>query len=172
MVQTPTAGIQILPEVIRAALTTLGADTSLSLNTSYGSAMTKAFLIKQVRYALALSGLTAGEGPILIGFARGGLSVAEITSALATALVNPEDASNMGAFAMASTIFWETLRLISDHDEVSPLNETISIGGRKGIPVQEGEGIQLFAFNPTGAALTTGAAVVGAFNLIGVWLNE
>ncbi len=172
MGNVPTTGIQILTDTFRVSVGTLASDTSLSINSTFGGGLSRAFLIKQMRYWLGWVNATDTQN-LVIGFCNGGMSAAEITSALSAGIANPDDASNWDALAQSAGILWETVRFL--HKEVGggmmQLSETISIGGRKGIPANEAAGIQLFVFNPNASALTTGSTITGGYNMIGVWLR-
>ncbi len=164
-------GIYNLPAAFRTALLTLNSDTALIIDNGYGTALKRAFLIKQIRYELGLEA-SDGDDMIIIGMANGGATIAEIASALATKLVDPGEASAWPSFISSKVILWETVRAIPGNEPQAVLNETISIGGGKGIPMAVNKGIQLFVFNPSANSLTTGATLLGLYQIIGVFMND
>ncbi len=167
-----TKGIQVLPETFRVAMLTLLTDTAIDLSTSYGSALVRSVLLKQIRMYFGATDGSAGDY-LIVGFARGDMTIAQIAAALSSALVDPKVLSQSDEFALRNGIFWQTVRgLHLNEAGFSVINETISIGGKKGIPIEKGIGIKAWAFNPTGNSVTTGAFVNGGYNLIGVFLED
>ncbi len=172
------SGIQMQPLRMNAdALGSLAADTAVVLNTGFGSGITQSFLIKQVRYAIQYGVVTQGDN-FIIGLCNGSATVAEIASAIRDVVTDVDDASNTQVAALHQVIFWETLRMVGSSGVLTGttsgnvLNETISIGGGKGIPAKEATGISVFAWNPNTGALTTGSVLSGLITLVGVWLND
>ncbi len=155
------------------ALGALAADTALVLNSTFGSGLTQSFLIKQVLMMFAINGLTADES-VIMGLANGSATVTEILAALTQNITNPDDASSPPVAAQRIIILWETLRVFTGvgGGGKATINEKISLGGGKGIPVKEATGMAIFAYNPSTGALTTGAVVNGLITLRGVWLND
>ncbi len=171
----PTEGIQILPEAIRAGTGALATDTSVILSTAYGgTTLTRTFLWKQLSVQFGWEGGNDGDH-VILGFSRGDVTVAELTAALATAIPDPTDASNWDDFVNTGFIYWQTLHMLSTESTDSNAhvwNETIKIGGSKGIPLKKDEGVQLFAFNPSNNALNSGTVLLGTFQLKGIWLDD
>lgn len=167
------AGLQTNPIRMNSdAIGNLGADTALVLNSTFGSGLTQSFLIKQVLYKLGVVALTVDE-TVIIGLANGSATVAEIVAALTANITNPDDASSPAVAAARQMVFWETLRtIVGGASKRSTIDESISLGGGKGIPVKEATGLAIFAYNPSTGALTTGALVDGLVVLRGVWLND
>ncbi len=167
-----TKGIQTLPESMRTALVTLASDTALDINTSYGSGLTRSFLIKQIRIYFGILDGTAGDA-VIVGFARGDMSIVQIAAALSSALIDPKVLSQSDEFALRNGIYWQTVRLLqAQASALSTVNEVISIGGKNGIPMEKGIGLKMWAFNPAGSSLTTGAVIAGGFALVGVFLED
>ncbi len=167
-----TQGIQTLPESMRTALATLATDTALEINSSYGSALTRSILLKQIRIYYGILDGTAGDA-VITGFCRGDMSLAQIAAALSSALVDPKVLSQSDEFALRNGIYWQTVRLLQGQaSALSTINETISIGGKKGIPVEKGIGMKMFAFNPAGSSFTTGAVIAGGYSLVGIFLED
>ncbi len=177
MAKNLTSGIQTLPELFRTIIGALASDTAVIVSADYSTGLTRDFLLKKIRTYVYLEDFTEAKAHI-IGFARGDMTIAEIGTALATQLKDPEDFQLWDSFANAKGIFWETLRLIggiqagnvATHTPI--WNETISIGGGKGIPLEAAHGIQIFLFNPDGSAVgEAGTTCVGGVQLVGVFME-
>ncbi len=167
-------GLQFQPIRMNSdALGTLAADTAIVLNNTLSTGLTQSFLVKQIELKLRFS--SSAEGNIIVGVCNGTATVAEIASAMRDSVTNPGDASSPQIAAQKSIIWWETLRMMASSNnglnEQPVLNETIKIGGGKGIPMKEGNGTQIFAWNPASAALTDGF-LHGLVVFKGVWLND
>ncbi len=154
------------------ALGTLGARTAAVLSSQFGTSINRTFLIKRVKYALMLSGITAGEGPFTIGLAPGDASLGEIAAAY-------DEINTVGPSDLTQERTQDNVWNIIQNSWVQPefestaviaeLHEEITLG--KGMPAVENAGVQLALFNHDAAALTTGAVVKGTVQLWGVWLK-
>ncbi len=176
MANTGPKGIQTLPAAFRQASGTLASDTARIVDNSY-QAITRDFLCKKIRVQLQQEDFPAGHS-WLLGFCRGDVTIAEISSILSTVLLDPEDFQLWDDFAQANGIFWETLNIISGNLTGSTgvpaglVNLTLSLGGGKGIPLEAAHGIAMFIFNPS--ANTIGAAntvTLGTYQLVGVFME-
>ncbi len=175
---SPAAGIQTLPEAVRStAMRSLASDTSVIINSSYGTALLQDFLLKKLRYQFILAAYNPASMYIM-GFCRGDMAIAEISAALATQLVDPQDFQSWDSFAQAKGIYWQTLRTLAgvtntaDAGEVINVDGDVSIGGKNGIPLEHGVGIQMFIFNPSGATTGTSETLNGLFQLVGVFMED
>ncbi len=179
MAPNPTEGIQTLPDMIRATVGSLASDTAIILWTVYATALKRDFLLKKLRVRLKMEfGNT--DDPVLFGFARGDMDIGSIGSVLANATPDPEDFGSWDEFALRNGIFWETLQLMNGpNGDASALllpapiwNDSITIGGGKGIPLEAEHGIQLFAFNPSNGNITNSSTnITGAIQLVGVFME-
>ncbi len=169
-------GLQSLTEnVDNVALGTLAARNALAIESAL-TGLTATFLVKRVRYFLALEGLTSDEGPLIIGCANGDATSAELTTAMnVTNTAGPADTTQSLTQDQAWIILRETLEALDTHDGVGVRADTTgkwhTMPGR-GIPMPEGQGIQCFIFNADSSALTTGALVKGLIEYQGVWLRD
>ncbi len=112
-----------------------------------------------------LKGATATEGAIAVGLAHGDLSVAEILEALTAELTDPDDiiqkerarrpVRKVGAFPVLSSN--EALK----HGDEIRTKVKFSVG--------DGHTLDMYAFNKSGATLTTGAAVQCSGVIYGRW---
>ena len=176
MAGDPTQGLVLLPSKFSTSVGTLAAGAALNLETGYASGnTTRRFVMRQVAYSLGWDTVgVAGAGVLIVGVCRGDADTAEIKAALETSLPDPDDVSTWDSYANLNIIVWKTLRAIYDSDTGSDtvLNETISVGGKKGIPFPEQKGFKAFIYNPASVAITTGTGIDGIINYRGVWVGE
>ncbi len=155
------------------ALGALAADASTTLVKLDG--LTRGFLLKKVIYALAYQAAATNDG-VIIGLAQASASVTEISTALgAMNISNPNDATNRIKMDQWMVVYWETIRMLHPDATgagVLAINESISIGGGKGIPWAEDDGVQVFAYNPSTSVLTTGGLIDGIVGFQGIWFND
>ncbi len=166
-----TEGLQTLSSVISTALGTLAAQTALQVGNDYES-IQRPFLCRKLHYRVGLFDTPVEKEDVIIGIASAGFNVTEIKTALETALIDPDDPTNLADMGRKMGIWWQSLRLLNALGD--GLNEEIKIGGKSGIPILEGttNGVQVFVYNPNGiTALTTGSSVAGVVMFQGVWLN-
>ncbi len=179
MAKPPTTGIQSLPDLVNTNLGAFASLTALQLSDDYaGTNLKRDLLVKRIRTQLTVKVMEADEA-VLLGFCRGDMTVAEIATALGTFLADPDSFQQWDNFVIASGIYWQTLHILGGNavsgTPVAGLeywNDDIQIGGGKGIPMEAGAGIQLFAFNQSGGAITTGPQVQGLYELVGVFLED
>ncbi len=175
----PTSGVQTLPNLLTTSLGALASLTALIIETDYAEGNLKRdFLLKRIRAQVAIKILEADE-QVLIGFCRGDMTIAEIATALGNNLPDPDDFQLWDNFVIASGIYWQTLKIFTGNAvsgtpvaRMMDWNDDIKIGGGKGIPLQADKGIQMFAFNSSGGALTTGSQLQGFYELVGVFLED
>lgn len=179
VVPTVHKGIQFQPlRMNNDAIGALGADTALQLNSAITTGLTQSFLVKQVDLRYNVISMNAGDN-VIIGLAVGTADVTMLASAIRDVTLDPDAPGERAEPATSNLIWWETLRSHSVSDTLgagagntSPINETISIGGGRGLPMKKDHGIQVFAYNPGSGAITLGSAVAGLIVLKGVWLND
>ncbi len=173
----PASGIVTLPDAIRTAVNALGQDTAFILTTAYATVLTRDFLCKKIRTQLRFED-GGRQDTFIIGFCRGDMTVAQILSALVTELPDPERYTDWQNYAELNGVFWETLKMITGEDitgqdassVLSSWNDTISLGGGKGIPFEAGHGVQMFIFNASGQTAASGS-VVGTYQMVGVFME-
>ncbi len=159
----------------KVALGTLAARAAIILTTQFNNP-TQSFLAKRIRYFLNLVGRTAADdGPIIIGAAHGDANVSEIAEAMVERNVNgQDDITSMLDQDTAWTVYQNTIIpivLFSLTEGESP-SEWLNFGGKNGIPLLEGSGMVIFAFNAGSNVLTTGQLVNGIAMVQGVWLRD
>ncbi len=156
------------------ALTTLGARTALLIETALTS-LAASFLLKRVRYWLKLVGVTADEGPHLVGIADGNANTTEIIDSMTvTNTLGPHDRSQMLNQDRAWTVLRDSVRMMRTvHSDTTKYltGGWVKFKGR-GIPMKESAGMQAFIFNASDAALTTGSVIEGMIEYQGVWLRD
>ncbi len=158
------------------ALTTLGAQSAIIVNTQF-STPTASFLAKRVRYFLQIVGRsTADNGPLIIGCAHGDALATEIESAMNERNVNgPSDVTSVLDQDLPWTVYQTTLRkfeIQGDQTYAQVSSGWMKFPGRNGTPLLEGSGMVVFIYNAGGAGLTTGSVVEGIVQVQGVWLND
>ncbi len=146
-------GISVINVSESLPLSTLASNTVLASNSdAFGR---EAFVVSTDLY-WSIRGLTATEGPIVVGVAHNDYSVAEIQEALSvTGMEDPGDqiAKEQGR------------RLVRRSGQFSgvaaneALNDGKLIRTRLRFMVQELFGLSFFAWNISGATLTTGATI-------------
>ncbi len=145
-------------------LSTLANATALS--GSLVAALTEDLYCISADLTWSIQGLTPGEGPVYVGVAHGDYSDTEITEALTVSLTGP-----------GNKIEQERSRRLVRRAGGFPgiLAEEVLNDGRPlriklKFTVQNPKTIKLFAFNRSGAALTTGGIVRVFGDLYGRWL--
>lgn len=170
-------GIQILPAtVVNGAFTNPLSKVGVVIDSTY-KLITRNMLVKRVKISGYINGLTANE-PVIIGIGANDLGVASgFAAGNESDLLNPEaSAAYLNAKELVMTVWHETTQCLaegpSQGDGKLVINETFSIGGGKGIPVNAGAGPELFVYNPSDSQLTTGGEFIGVYTIYGVWLED
>ncbi len=141
--------VRVTPEL---SLSTLAADTALVVTmTGTSDSQYRAISIRGV-WSVRL--LTAGEGPLTVGYAHGDYTVAEIKEALeATNAISRGD-------KIANEKSDRLVRIVGTFSGANAtLNDGRPIKTRLNWLMPVGEQINLFVFNEDFGALTTGAVV-------------
>ncbi len=167
--RSPLGGLQFLPDNFQLALSTLASNTALIVSGNYGSGLKRAFLMKHLKAYIAINDLNASDA-ILVGFAMGTMSVSEIRDAFIREIPDPNEFGNWVDIINKRGVYWQTLAILTA--EENAVNMDVKIGGKNGIPLTPGEGIQFFAYNTTTDALTTGSELNGVYLLQGAWLGD
>ncbi len=103
-----------------------------------------------------LQGLTGGEGPITVGLAHNDYSAAEIEEFIESS------ASWDAGDKIAQERRRRKIRVVGIFDGLSAnevLNNGLPIKTYLGMSIEEGQTLSTFAYNQSGATLTTGAAL-------------
>ncbi len=160
--------VEILPNRISATagLPSLAAVTAVQIAGGHSTGLLQSFLMKRVTARWALKG-GVDEEIILIGMARGDATVTEIKAALETTQVE----RNQKNQAAVRDVLFETLKIIRHEKDGGMAEIDVSIGGGKGIPFEDGDGWQWFAYNLDNDSLSAGAQeIMGQLCYYGVWL--
>ncbi len=113
------------------------------------------YRIMSAKQTWAMKNLTAGEGPILVGYAHGDYSVTEIKEAIeAGASINR---GNMVAREQSDRLVRIVGSFSGAAEEV--LNDGRPIHTRLNWAIPIGKTVNIFAYNDSGATLTTGGVV-------------
>ncbi len=156
--------VEIQPQNHAVALATLAVNTALQIGQR---TLTQSFLAKHLRATYVLRDADAGD-TIVFGMARGDQSVTNIKTALELAQLERDQVNQ----AQARQVLFETVRTITI-STVAPGAEhfiDIPLGGGKGIPFEDGDGYQFFAFNVGADAQVAGATALVFGDITGVWL--
>ncbi len=153
-----------------AAADSLGSRTVAVINSDFGTGLLQSFLMKKAHLMLWAEDFVAGE-TVIVGIARGDATITEIKTALETAQLERD----MQDQANVRVVLLESLGIVGVH---APAGEgaihtdlTFSVGGGKGIPFENGDGWQLFAYNPSGNAISNATQFIqGVATYYGVWL--
>ncbi len=157
------------------ALDTLGSRAALILNSTLNG-ITRSFLVKRVKYLLTLIGKTINDdGPICVLLNRGDATAAEVGLAMTEInTAGPSDTTQVLTQDNAWIVYQNTvMAFIPRGDGTAAVLDSgwFSIGGKNGIPIVEGTGLSVHAFNAGSGALATGASINGIVLLQGVWLR-
>ncbi len=148
------SGVKFLRASEELALATLGSGSVVAGNFD-SSVDSKTFLIS-ADLVVSLEGHTAGEGPITVGVAHADYSSTEIGEWFA----------GTGGWSDADLVAREVarrkIREIGTFDGAGTsevLNDGKSIKVRLGFNIEDGQTLQMWAFNGSGATLTTGTVL-------------
>ncbi len=111
--------------------------------------------------------LTAGQVPIMVGFAHGDLSDTEIAEALGAELTDPDD---IIARERARRPVRRVGNLVGDVNAVDLfLNGGVPVRQSIKMSIGDGHTLNMWAQNRTGATLTTGAILKAEGTMFGRW---
>ncbi len=152
--------VRITPEL---ALSTLASDTVL--NVGFLGTADGAYRCVSIKATYSIKGLTGGEGPITFGFAHSDYSVTEIKECLEASnsisqglKVEQEKANRL--VRIVGTLSQTGASMLNDGQPVKTrLNWLIAIGDQ----------VNLFAYNESTAALSTGCVLNVAGNM---WVKD
>ncbi len=148
--RTPKFGLRRVRATPELALVTLGTDTALTkdlVGTSQSS-----FRLISTNLSWTLTGLTGGDGPIVVGFAHSDYTVAEIKEALTAAVAI--DKGDKIAQEQAGRL----VRVVGTmNDGVQALNDGKPVKTRLNWLIGIGDTVKIFAWNDGTGSLTTGA---------------
>ncbi len=152
--------VRLTPEL---NLSTLAFDTALT-NAIQGGTSTAAMRIVTILATWQVTGMTAGEGPLTVGYAHPDYSVAEIKECLEAAAAI--DLGDKVAQERANRL----VRLIGTIDsEENRLNDGLPVKTKLNWPMPAGDTPNIFVFNESTSPLTTGASVKVAGNM---WIKD
>ncbi len=162
---TANKAFQALPVNASLALSTLATETALTVALS---ALADDFYVISADLTWTIRDLTGGEDPIHVGLANGDLSVAEIKEAINAA---PTSRSDIVAREHARRPIRRIGSFVSGSANLfgNYLNDGKPIRTKVKMYLAEGVELNAFAFNASGAALTTGAVMRVYGTLYGRW---
>ncbi len=148
------------------ALLTLANLTALISNTNIDASRDQGVRIKQLKVAATIKGLTAGEGPIVWGLALE-LTAVEIAECL---LADPQAMQDTDAADKANRRVFPigVFTMDTASDDPQGFREV-------GFPwkeIPEESTLKFYAWNTSGAALTTGAKITWNAAVVQEWLRD
>ncbi len=152
-----------IPFTFNLALSTLADDTVLKAAiATFGEDL---FVIS-VDASWSLRGLTAGETPIEVGMNHGDLTVVEVEECLDAALTDPDDiiAKEQARRPVRRSGIFQG---VSGTDIV--LNNGVAIRTPIRFSVGNDHSLDIWAYNRTGAVMTTGAVLQVGGTIFGRW---
>lgn len=158
-------GFVAIPFSIQLALGTLANETVLM--SSILSSLAEDLYVISIDVWTAIRALTAGEGPIFCGICHGDYSVTEVKECLEANVVNPDD----------KIAVEHSRRQVRKYGVFHGLNteEVLNDGKSQRVKVRftvgSGQNFSFWAYNNSGAALTTGAQVEIMGTIYGKWLR-
>ncbi len=125
------------------------------------------FRIIKVEFSFFTTGVTAGEGPLLIALAADNLSIAQIAENL---LSGPNNRNDYEALEEVSRPVWVFGTVLPQTASLIPDS---GLWGEKTIrwTFSNPEGWVWGLFNDSGAALTTGGLTIVRSKIFGVWVS-
>ncbi len=158
MARKRNGNVAILPVSVEVSLGAL-ANEAVASASLFGSSIVlehEAFVIHADLYWSKRNG-TAGEGPIGVGLSHNDLSDTLVAQGLTAHPIEPDDIQEM---EQASRRRWiKKSAMFSGIAAEEVVNDGKSIRTKIMMPVSKGKSIDIYAFNQSGATLTTGATV-------------
>ncbi len=158
-------GFQVLPFSTQITLSTLADNTAVN-GGMLGGNLTEDYFAFSQRAVWTLRNHTAGEGPISVGIAHGDYTAAEIVAYLSLSLLGPANKTQQEI----------SRRLIRTVGVFDGLNTEESLNDGKPIKTpmkwveDDGHDFIAWAFNRSGASLTTGTVLDIQGKYFGKWL--
>ncbi len=156
-------------------LGTLGSVTAIASGIDDGSALTTSLFIMSVHASWTLKGFTrgSGDGPIVVGFAHGDYSVTEIKEALEVALLGPAskiEQERSRRLVRQVGILQPRGQTSGAADEMAQLNDGDIVKTKLNWVIEEGQTLNVFAYNSGSGALATGAIQETVGSVFGRWM--
>lgn len=152
--------VRITPEL---NLSTLASDTALT-NAIQGGTSTAPMRIKSIIATWSVTGMTAGNGPITVGYAHPDYSVTEIKECLEAAAAI--DLGDKVAQERANRLV-RIIGVIDDEEE--RLNDGLPVKTKLNWLLPAGDTPNMFVFNESTSPLDTGASVKVAGDM---WIED
>ncbi len=155
-----------LPFQSQLSLSTL-ADNTILIDDLFGSALLEDLSIISVDAFFALRTGTAGEGPIVVGYAHGDLTATEIKEKLTANLFDPDDiiAKERSRRPVRDAGIFPVLSLPEVLNNGNPLRTPIRF------LVGSGKSFNIWVWNQSGGNLTTGMILETQGKVYGRWIR-
>ncbi len=150
------AALVVLRYTFVLTLSTLANVTAVKVNVFTGN-VTRDLFMQSIDCLWSMRDHTAGEGPIIVGFAHGDYTVTEIKECLEADTLSLAD-----RIARERSTRWVRDGGIFDGlGGDTTLNDGRAKRTRLRFPIENGFNLAVWAYNQSGAALTTGATITG-----------
>jgi len=151
-----------IPFLANITVATLANDTLLSAAIL---TLTEDLFVMSIDAQWQLRGVTVGEGPVGVGFAHGDLSDTEMLEALDASAPGPDDiiAIERARRPVRRSGFFPAITA----DEV--LDNGITVRTKCKFSVGDGNSIDVWVVNRSGATMTTGALIKCSGTIFGRW---
>lgn len=153
----------IMYDTVAQTLGTLGAALALIVATKV---VTTNFRLIKAEGWLHWQDATTEEGPLMIGIARGNLTVTQIKEALDSDVLSPASTEANEQAMRPIFLFDEMLKA-----DVASTKHSAYVSKTIRWTFTENVGFQLFCFNINTGALTTGSSIRGRMKYYGVWVK-
>ncbi len=127
--------------------------TVTATDTPITGAASGAFRVMSVKASWNLTGLTAGDGPIVLGYCHSDYTVSEIKECIEAA--SAVDLGDKIQQERANRL----IRVVGTLNESGGLNDGKVLSTKLNWRINPGETVAIFAYNDGGALLTTGSVV-------------
>ncbi len=152
------------------ALVTLNASTALLEPTNVDASREQGFRVTKMETAVAFTGKTANEGPILWGLAFG-QTAAEIEEAIESDPQGMFNEANQELQERQNRPVWP-IGIINPLPVAGVIDEGKMITLKPNWSAPEGGTMDFFAYNFGSGSLTTGTVIRYVYKLFGVWLKD
>ncbi len=165
--------VQQFDSDLTLTLSTLGAASVISVDSSIDGSRLQGFRVTKSRIFITMSGKTTAEGPIALGVALNFESVAAIKAALESDPTGQQsdDDRGKGTFIRMLDTVGLVPTVFPSSDEGTGKMYEISYG-KNGWSIPEGRSMRFYAHNLFGSALTTGTQFQITAEHFGVWLRD
>lgn len=158
-------GGAVYHERVVLTLGTLASLDALAVTGLQDGSRSQGFRYLKSEYIIGVAGMTTDDGPVVVGVGGPGLSTAEIEEAIEA---DPQSSHDAPAGEQAMRPVWKIGAAVGD----GMLNNGLPIIVNQRWSYPEDATMAFFAYNSSGAALTTGTVITMMIKHYGVWLRD